>query len=78
MGRIIDIKSKNMHSSLDYEMSTTKKFLEKLPEVITWLTQRGFRAEVSRYSRYLDYIEAGDWKTAEREPEAAEGDGKAG
>lgn len=41
MGRIIDIKSKNMHSSLDYEMSTTKKFLEKLPEVITWLTQRG-------------------------------------
>lgn len=56
MGRIIDIKSKNMHSSLDYEMSTTKKFLEKLSEVITWLTQRGVRAEVSRYSRYLDYI----------------------
>lgn len=45
-----------MHSSVDYEKSNTAYYIKKLPEVISWLTQKGFNAEISRYSRYLNYI----------------------
>lgn len=56
MSKIIEIKGKDMYSSLDYENSNTANYINKLPEVISWLTQKGFNAEVSRYSRYLAYI----------------------
>ena len=56
MSEIIEIKGKDMYSSLDYENSNIAKYIDKLPEVISWLTQKGFKAEVSRYSRYLAYI----------------------
>lgn len=44
-------------SILKYEKTHTSRFMNQLDDAIEWLSNKGFRAQCSRYSRYRNYID---------------------
>ncbi|MBU3073869.1 hypothetical protein [Clostridium estertheticum] len=43
-------------NKMDYEISHTENYLNKMDSVISWLSDKGFRANCSRYSKYKKYL----------------------
>ncbi|QRV20441.1 hypothetical protein [Lacrimispora saccharolytica] len=44
-------------NKLKYEKTHSSRFMDQLPDVIEWLSEKGFRAQCSRYSRYKMHID---------------------
>lgn len=57
MSRIIEVKLQNNYSVLDsVDVGKAGLWINRIPEIIKWMEEKGISAGVSRYSRYEDYI----------------------
>ena len=53
----IELKRVSAINKLKYEKTHSSRFMDQLPHAIEWLSEKGFRTQCSRYSRYKMHID---------------------